>query len=61
MIVCSLISSPSSMPTMRPSRITATPTSSARDSAVQWVDERGQIRPAFAHEMTPLPMVGGDD
>ncbi|WP_216322356.1 nitrite reductase large subunit NirB [Deinococcus aestuarii] len=35
--------------------------SDARDNAIQWVDERGQIRPAFEHELTPLPMAGGDD
>ncbi|WP_291429225.1 nitrite reductase large subunit NirB [Deinococcus sp.] len=35
--------------------------SDARDEGVQWVDERGQIRPAFDHELTPLPMAGGDD
>ena len=39
--------------------------SNARDDGVQWVDERGQIRPAdlptgLAH-LTPLPMAGGDD
>ncbi|MFT2720525.1 nitrite reductase large subunit NirB [Deinococcus sp. A31D244] len=35
--------------------------SDARDDGVQWVDERGQIRPASPHELTPLPMAGGDD
>ncbi|WP_288433699.1 nitrite reductase large subunit NirB [uncultured Deinococcus sp.] len=39
--------------------------SDARDDGVQWVDERGQIRPAdlppgLTH-LTPLPMAGGDD
>ncbi|THF84817.1 nitrite reductase large subunit [Deinococcus sp. KSM4-11] len=35
--------------------------SDARDDGIQWVDERGQIRPAFLHELVPLPMAGGDD
>ncbi|WP_309570283.1 nitrite reductase large subunit NirB [Deinococcus sp.] len=35
--------------------------SDARDDGIQWVDERGQIRPAFKHELTPLPLAGGDD
>ena len=32
-----------------------------RDTGLQWVEERGQLRPAQRHELTPLPMVGGDD
>ncbi|MFC3832475.1 MULTISPECIES: nitrite reductase large subunit NirB [Deinococcus] len=35
--------------------------SDARDDGIQWVDERGQIRPASLHELVPLPMAGGDD
>ncbi|ACO46803.1 nitrite reductase large subunit NirB [Deinococcus deserti] len=35
--------------------------SDARDDGVQWVDERGQIRPADLHMLTPLPMAGGTD
>ncbi|BDP41064.1 nitrite reductase large subunit [Deinococcus aetherius] len=35
--------------------------SDARDNGVQWVNERGQIRPASLHELIPLPMAGGDD
>ncbi len=34
--------------------------SDARDEGVQWVDERGQIRPADAPHLYPLPMLGGD-
>ncbi|PNY81696.1 nitrite reductase large subunit NirB [Deinococcus koreensis] len=32
-----------------------------RDDGIQWVDERGQIRPAVTHGLIPLPMAGGDD
>ncbi|GBF04115.1 nitrite reductase (NAD(P)H) large subunit, NirB [Deinococcus aerius] len=35
--------------------------SDARDEGVQWVNERGQVRPASPHELIPLPMAGGDD
>ncbi|WP_412028093.1 hypothetical protein [Deinococcus yunweiensis] len=34
--------------------------SDARDDGVQWVDERGQIRPADYPDLTHLPMAGGD-
>ena len=44
-----------------PARFRTFVNSGARDSGIQWVDERGQIRPAFAHELTPLPMAGADD
>ena len=30
------------------------------DEAIQWVTEREQPRPAFEHEMTPLPMFAND-
>ena len=30
------------------------------DEAIVWVTERGQPRPAFEHEMTPLPMFAND-
>lgn len=35
--------------------------SDTRDNAIQWVHERGQIRPAFEHALTPLPLAGGND
>ncbi|ANE43110.1 nitrite reductase large subunit NirB [Deinococcus puniceus] len=40
--------------------------SDARDNAIEWVDERGQIRPAPLQPLSldglmPLPMAGGDD
>ncbi|SMB94414.1 nitrite reductase large subunit NirB [Deinococcus hopiensis] len=38
--------------------------SDARDSAIEWVNERGQIRPADLpglDGLSPLPMAGGDD
>ena len=44
-----------------PARFRTFVNSDARDAAIQWVDERGQIRPAFAHEMVLLPMAGADD
>ncbi|WP_255639924.1 nitrite reductase large subunit NirB [Deinococcus taeanensis] len=34
--------------------------SDARDPGIEWVDERGQIRPADLERLTPLPMLGGD-
>ena len=34
--------------------------SDATDEAIQWVTEREQPRPAFEHELTPLPMFAND-
>ncbi|WP_051668450.1 nitrite reductase large subunit NirB [Deinococcus frigens] len=48
-----------------PARFRTFVNADTRDTGLQWVEERGQLRPAFAHEMTqgltPLPMAGGDD
>ncbi|WP_415788877.1 nitrite reductase large subunit NirB [Deinococcus saxicola] len=48
-----------------PARFRTFVNADTRDTGLQWVEERGQLRPAFAHEMTRgltlLPMAGGDD